>query len=390
MNKLFINPFFCYSLAFLISLSLYQFKFSDIYPELSTSILVFLLATILISLLFSVLFNILFDKKRATLNRLFTKRNSYTISFFITIGFVLEFIYSGNIPLLWTILGLPFNYKEFGIPTFHVFLLPYSSAFVILSFYRYLCNKGNRYNLFSMLYVICLISLIVNRATLMVIIVSMILIYSYKKFSYRKIIPLSLLIIIIIYIFGFIGNKRMISQGYENEFAVLDVAVASSNFRESLIPNEFFWGYLYSTVSIANLENQIYLYSEKSVGDSLDVIAYDVLPDFISKRLVSEDKKILFKPDLIKEELTTSTIYGRAMKINGYVGAIILYIYMCVFIFLSVILSPKEYVLPVCSIISTICALSIFSNMIVFSGVILQIFLIILLGVRTKQNINFI
>lgn len=390
MNKLFINPFFCYSFAFLISLSLYQLNWSDIYPELSTSILLFLLVTILISLLLSVLFNILFDKKITTLNRLFTKRNSYAISFFITIGFLLEFVYSGNIPLLWAILGFPFNYKEFGIPTFHVFLLPYASAFVILSFYRYLCNKDNRYNLFSMLYVMFLISLIVNRAALMVIILSMILIYSYKKFSYRKIIALSLFMLVIIYIFGVIGNKRMISQGYENEFAVLDVAVASSNFRESLIPNEFFWGYLYSTVSIANLENQIYLYSEKSVGDSLDVVAYDVMPDFISKRLISEDKQILFKPELIKDELTTSTIYGRAIKINGYTGAVILYAYMCIFIFLSVILSPREYILPVCSIVSTMCALSIFSNMIVFSGVILQIFLIILLGIRTKQNINFI
>lgn len=390
MNKLFINPFFCYSFAFLISLSLYQLNWSDIYPELSTGILLFLLVTILISLLLSVLFNILFDKKITTLNRLFTKRNSYAISFFITIGFLLEFVYSGNIPLLWAILGFPFNYKEFGIPTFHVFLLPYASAFVILSFYRYLCNKDNRYNLFSMLYVMFLISLIVNRAALMVIILSMILIYSYKKFSYRKIIALSLFMLVIIYIFGVIGNKRMISQGYENEFAVLDVAVASSNFRESLIPNEFFWGYLYSTVSIANLENQIYLYSEKSVGDSLDVVAYDVMPDFISKRLISEDKQILFKPELIKDELTTSTIYGRAIKINGYTGAVILYAYMCIFIFLSVILSPREYILPVCSIVSTMCALSIFSNMIVFSGVILQIFLIILLGIRTKQNINFI
>lgn len=390
MNKLFINPFFCYSFAFLISLSLYQLNWSDIYPELSTGILLFLLVTILISLLLSVLFNILFDKKITTLNRLFTKRNSYAISFFITIGFLLEFVYSGNIPLLWAILGFPFNYKEFGIPTFHVFLLPYASAFVILSFYRYLCNKDNRYNLFSMLYVMFLISLIVNRAALMVIILSMILIYSYKKFSYRKIIALSLFMLVIIYIFGVIGNKRMISQGYENEFAVLDVAVAASNFRESLIPNEFFWGYLYSTVSIANLENQIYLYSEKSVGDSLDVVAYDVMPDFISKRLISEDKQILFKPELIKDELTTSTIYGRAIKINGYTGAVILYAYMCIFIFLSVILSPREYILPVCSIVSTMCALSIFSNMIVFSGVILQIFLIILLGIRTKQNINFI
>lgn len=390
MNKLFVNPFFCYSFAFLISLSLYDLRWSDIYPELSITTLLFLSSSILISFLLGILFNSLFDKKSVEFNRKFTKFNSYSIVFFIAIGFLLEFIYSKNVPLIWGLLGWQFNYKEFGIPTFHVFLLPYSSAFVILSFYRYICNKNNRYHLVSMLFIMFLISLIVNRAALMVIIFSIILIYCYKRFSRKKVVPILFLITTIIYAFGFIGNKRMISQGYENEYAVLDVAMASSSFKESLIPNEFFWGYLYSTVSIANLENQLYLYADKPLGDSFDILAYDILPDFISKRVVSENKQELFKPDLIKEELTTSTIYGRAIKIDGYIGGAILYLYMCLLVFLSFIFSPREYTIPVCSIFSIICALSIFSNMVVFSGVILQVFLMILLGFRTKQNINFI
>lgn len=48
------------------------------------------------------------------------------------------------------------NYKEFGIPSFHVFLLPYTSIFSIVSFYRFLENNkkifSNFRNIFDISY----------------------------------------------------------------------------------------------------------------------------------------------------------------------------------------------------------------------------------------------
>ena len=202
MNRMLINPFFMYSLSFSISLILYELRWSSLYPELSENLFLFLLSTIIISLVFSVLLNSFVKIK--CYNTLITKRNNTYILIFITIGFLSEFIYSRGVPLFSVLLGYEMNYKEFGIPSFHVFLLPYTSIFSIVSFYRFLENNKKKYFLISVIYSIFLISLVMNRGALLIILFSIGLILIHKKLSLKVSIFMLLSGVVTIYMLSLI------------------------------------------------------------------------------------------------------------------------------------------------------------------------------------------
>lgn len=389
MRKLFINPLFLYGVSFLISLSLYELRWSDLYPDLSDELFYFLLSTVFISLILSFVLNFFIKEKKYDVN--ITQRNSYIICFFISLGFIAEYIYARQIPIISVLFGSEMNYKEFGIPTFHVFLLPYASVFTIISTFRFIENKKKRYFLYSAVYTFILIGTIMNRGALIIILAAIGIIILYKNFSLKYIVILSIFGLAILYGFGVLGNKRMIASGYQDELAVLSVASASNEFKENWVPNEFFWGYLYSTVSIANLQNQVNSYHiDGEKGKLSDILMLEIFPDFISKRLYSDDEVDVFKPDLIKEELTTYTIYGRAIKIFGITGSIILYLWLLIFCFFSSILSPTNYRIPIMALLSIIIALSIFANMLVFSGALLQVLLAIVLLTISSRRISLL
>ncbi|WP_439294092.1 O-antigen polymerase [Lonepinella sp. BR2882] len=378
MRKIFINPFMIYAISFSIAILLYHLGWSNLYLPLSDDFLLFILFTIFFSVFLGVFIHFLIKDKKENVD--ISRKNVRIICFFILVINCAEFLYSKQIPLLSVLLGSELDYKEFGIPSFHVFVLPYTSAFAVLSYYRFIYNKNRRYYFIAFLFSCMFLLLIMNRGAFLIVVMSAFLMSLYKNYSVKLIFKIFVLGLVILYSFGVLGNKRMLSSGYQDELAVLAVAEASDEFRSNFVPNEYFWGYLYSTVSIANLDNQIKLYSEKNgVGDFFELVALDVLPDFISKRILSEDRKMELKPDLIKEELTTSTMFGQAVKIQGVFGAVCVFIWFSIFCFFTTILSSNQYRIPILSLLSILGFFSIFSNMLVFSGLLLQVFLILFL-----------
>ena len=224
-----------------------------------------------------------------------------------------------------------------------------------------------------------------NRGALLIILFSIGLILIHKKLSLKVSIFMLLSGVVTIYMFGFLGNKRMLSSGYQDELAILNIAEATDEFKDNIVPNEFFWGYLYSTISIANLENQDSSY-EIDENKIVNIFLLESLPDFLSKRIYSEDELDKFKPILIKNELTTSTLYGRASYINGILGMVEVYIIYISFCLFCILLSPKNYKIVILSVLCVISSLSIFANMLVFSGTSLQIILAILfLSISSKR-----
>lgn len=310
------------------------------------------------------------------------------------LGFVAEFIYSKDIPLFSVILGKDSFYQKFGIQTFHVILLPYASAFSIISFYRYLISPKifprRKIYLFSNVYIIFLMLLIMNRAAVLIILMVMGLLLFYMKASLKKLIVIGICGLIFMYGFGYIGNKRMMSSGYQGELIILDIGDASKEFRDSKIPKEYFWGYLYSTISLSNLNEEFRKYEAHSIGNISDVFVLDILPDFVSKRVVSAEQNKYLSPDLIKEELTTTTMYGQSIKLFGVIGMLIVFVWFIVFNFLAIICVRKKYLLPLIGVLCVISGLSIFNNMLVFSGTFLQVIWIIVLPYFSIKKIKLI
>src|SRR6478609_9246852 len=135
-----VSPYFCYAFSFSIAIVFYLLGWSKLYPHLSVALLLFLLSTIIA--------NILLGWKITKAQSIEFKRiifSKASVPFLIT-GFIyalwtLDFLYEGGIPLAKILLNQPYNYRLFGIPSLHVFIVTFSSFFTILLFHAYLSSR---------------------------------------------------------------------------------------------------------------------------------------------------------------------------------------------------------------------------------------------------------
>jgi len=96
------NPFFVYILGFSTSLLVYQLGWSNIFPKISFGLLLFLLLTFLYSFLVGCY---VYEKKIVVYQEIPCDKNISIIVLFIVIGFLSEFIYFKQIPLLSILMG---------------------------------------------------------------------------------------------------------------------------------------------------------------------------------------------------------------------------------------------------------------------------------------------
>ncbi|WP_325086984.1 O-antigen polymerase [Acinetobacter johnsonii] len=372
MSKYILNPFFYYIFIFLFILFLYLLRWSYLQPLLTFNLVIFFFVTFLISALGSIVFQNFFHNDIFLSN---SGSNKFVI-FFIFLGAVAELGYQGAIPLIEILKGANYDYTGFGIPTFHVFFLPYISAVGVLSFYGYLVEK-NKSKLYIFLFSILFSILIVNRGALIFSFISSILIYlKYKGgISLKKICFTSIAMLVVLYLFGVIGNYRMVSSGYQSQDVIISLGQATPEFYNSSVPNEFFWSYLYIVTPLANLQHQVNNIPVNT--DYIDVIKYHLLIDFLQKRIFPDEEKKLY---LIADEFNVSTMYGEIVQKSGFIGLYIIFFWFLICIFLIAIITPLKYRSPVFALLCSIAILTCFTNVITFSGFILQPILLSILG----------
>lgn len=121
-----INPFFWYSIIWLIVLILYNLDYSELYEPLHQGLFVFILSTILIAFAIGIIFQRHFKKIQRVNIRYKTKYLSVCL---IVVLFIIEFIYCGYIPFF-----NPRGYYDFGIPTIHVICVTYAVYIYICIF----------------------------------------------------------------------------------------------------------------------------------------------------------------------------------------------------------------------------------------------------------------
>jgi hypothetical protein len=331
---------------------------------------------------------IFIKQKIITFNKIKYKKKLELVTYGILAGYLLEFIYHRNFPLLAMFTNTQLSYTEFGIPTFHVLLVTFNSFFSLYLF-QIILSDSQRRKISIILFLLTLVPsiLILNRGMLLIILMSCVFVYLVKnqsKITFNKIAGLMVLAIIGLYLFGVLGNMR-VNNSYQTNTSLLDnslflqIGGATDEFKESVIPKEFFWGYIYLASPLANLQETIDNFTfEKDVNlyDSFVFTITQTLPDFISKRLVPLYNMVIPPGYQITPELNVSTAFAQPFVLLGWVGISLYTLFAFLFAFFYILLLKRlnsEFLIIGVAIMNSIFVFTTFSNMFSFTGLSFQL-----------------
>lgn len=388
MTKILVNPFFVYTLSFTIVLLVYSLGWSELYPHLSLPLLLFLICTFVISSVAGVFVQFL---NRIEYKAVPWSNRAKTVLYLLWIGYFLEFLYNGGIPLLIVLSGESHNYVQFGIPTFHVLQVTLN-GFVSVYIFHQLISNFSKARLFYFALSITPAILIVNRAMFLMIMTSCLFVYilSLRKLSVKNIGYLTITVLLFLYLFGIMGNLRQTGGQTTSSEYILMTSKASNEFKKSVIPKEYIWAYLYISSPLANLQSTIERAPETSQLWS-SFFNYALLPDFISKRTGSFLDIPNYDVPRIVPWLTVSTFYAKSYVFLGWLGIIFMFLFFMTTTFLYVFLLRKrsKYYVTGLAILSTLVLYNTFDNMYAFTGLNFQLIYPLIFGYLKMPNLTF-
>jgi hypothetical protein len=356
----FWNPFTTYCGACVLVVLIYSLDFSSLYPDLSTDMAIFLAFSVISAgICLGLMYSIPLHKEPIT----FRGGREWMLAGFFLASYTAEFAYSGGVPLLNGLSGLRSNYMDFGIPTFHVFLVGTSAFFSVYWWDSYLVSGNRRYLLIASISVICSL-LMLSRGGALINIFAFVFAYGNRKGLRRKAVLLCGLAIAIVLGFGYLGEARLSSQGAN---LILSIGGANEKFLSSKLPDSTFWFYIYTSSPLANFQ-----YTE--LNRTSDVIQWigvvaDALPDFISKYFISPEKADAIGTMRIVYGLTVGTAYARPLLTLGWLGPYALHLLFLTFSICAMRFSRgSRYYAAVLALLCAQGGLMFFDNMLVFAG----------------------
>jgi hypothetical protein len=375
------NPFLVYIATFGAALGIYQLNWSNIYPPLSGDFLLFFGCTFLSALLLAVLVAPAIRQTKDYQPGLLPR---YT-GLFIIATFAAEVALAGGIPLLFITRGANFYAHEAGATHLHLFV--FWSVFSTIRFADYLYS-GRRLYLLEAALPIIFYGLLVYRGPALICMLSWVFVFVIKhggiKPKYGLVLAIGGLLALLVN--GLIGDVR--SPGQER------IGAPSAAFRNSGVPQTFFWSYLYATVPIANFQLSVDKLL-KEQGTVAEFIASDLLPDTVSKRilpllsdriatgqgnLVSRDQLYSWEQPQVAAGLNISSIFGRSYGFFGWLGPVTLFVVLTIFIITYLILIPKSpYRVPALALLNTLVVFCLFNNMIASAAMLPQLIVVLLL-----------
>ncbi|WP_044339933.1 hypothetical protein [Rossellomorea aquimaris] len=389
-----LNPFYVYNLSFSFVIIIYLLGWSELFPKLSIGTILFFISTILLNLLLGRLFNRrikIVEKNDLTNSKIYT-----LITLMVICGYILEFVITKNIPLLSVVLSIPNNYKDFGVPVFHVLLLTFNCFYATYIFQVYLANKSKKY-LIEFILLSSLPLLIFNRGAFLFIVVSctfIFLIKRNKRISKSLLIKLLLLIFTFSILFGVLGNLRLNNSVSHivkvDKFSTelfLDIGGANEEFRNSIIPKPLFWVYIYTASPLANFQKTINESSTKSfeINEIDNFFISEVLIDSIGKRLIESYNLPEEKISQIAPSLTVGTVYAKSFIYLNWLGPVLIYILFILFVFsMTTFLKNNTFTLTGLSLLNTLAIFNTFDNMFSFTGFSFQFFYFVMFSLFFK------
>jgi len=390
--QFFKNPFYIYAFSFLFIILIYMLRWSDLYPNLSLWLFIF----ILISSIISFVLGAIIDKYRPIRYKLIDKKIKSLTKTIILIYllYTLEFINNKGIPLVLILNTDSYDYTNFGIKTLHPILTTFTSFYTVYVFHIILSKKTQKKTLIIYLILLLIIPILIyNRGMFLINLMSFLFVFlmSIKKIKTKIKFYLIISFITILYLFGVLGNYRMVGNSSNEYF--LKVSKAKESFINSLIPKEFMWAYIYVSSPLGNLQNTI----EKNPAINYrfkDFIFTETLPDFLSKRIsILVNAKRVDKINRLTTFLTVGTVYSRSYILLGWFGVLLMFIIIMLITFFYIIILPKksEYYVTGIGILCTFMFFNTFTNMIYFSGISFQLvypLLFSFINIRPKLKIK--
>ena len=378
------NPYAIFAISWSICLLLYSFGWAGIYPRLSWELSLFLITLIALFAITSFGFN---------------KIRTAIVS--IKPGYINHKLLLSVITFLWLITfissGVPFltglRDDDFGIPVVKNILTSLNNFSSVYFFYLFLNTKRKRFILYS-IYCLSFYILAISRGNIMMSLMTMFFLSINIKssiFKLKKAVLVSVIVLVILYLFGVAGNIRSIKalsdtdakfdQSYNSE-VILQIGDASESFKNSFIPNEYFWSYAYFTSPLSNLQfninNGVPPLTFKGVNS---LFRNEILIDAISTKLNAAFNLEHIMPDQVVDGLAVSTTLAGSYVDAGWIGMII---FMCFFwsfpIFYMFFITNKPLGVIGISTLCTIYFFSVFDNMYILTGLTMQLIYPLLLG----------
>lgn len=361
-----LNYFYLYSIVWSIILFLHSLRWSDICKPMDIRLSFFFISTILFSLIFGYVKKEMFYFRK--LEDLPKNAGRSTSIFLMLVIF--EFLYAKQIPLCAILSGSAGYTQTFsGIPTYHVLLVCFGKFYTQYLLYLFLSFPKHK-EFIIQYFLILLFSEILwfSRMGVMICLfmsACMIISAYRKKIKIKHVVFIFVSCILIIYLFGVIGNIR---SGYNATNNHMISQFASINHRwPSWLPKEFIWGYSYCIAPIANLNYNIS--ANLSTGDLIGMVSV-FIPDFIAKRVLPQYSGITH----LKSASTTMTViagYGNAYEYGGFLGMIIFYLWSMfgLYIVMRIFLKKQRFFIPGLAMAASIIVFMIYTNTFWFSAV---------------------
>ncbi len=372
-----INPHSSYVLSFTVAMLAYALGWSDLFPPLSVQLLLFLLLTIILHMAFSYHWKQNIIVFKSSDNSFF---NPVIITLLICALWTADFIYEGGVPLIKILFKQPYNYRLFGVPSLHVFTVTFSSFFTVYLFTLFVSSRQRIY-LYLYLVNIVFAILIYNRGMFIFNIVSTAFVYflSSPFLTWKRVSFLFTIFFLVVFLFGLMGSLRVSFEAkrkYDSNI-FLNIGKASANFRESWIPKDFFWGYVYLSSPVANLQQNINTFDVPpfSISRMVQHLHNEMLFDFISKRINrilgmerERENTIPGRP------FNVSTVYSRSFSYQGWTGMFMIGAFVLTLPLLYAKMLPlTRYNLTGIAILNTMYLFLFFDNTIRFTGLGFQL-----------------
>lgn len=386
-----LNPFSIFFIIILGILLTYSLSWSTFNEPLTVPMMLFLTFILITLLLFSKIFNRTFPE--GTFVKRSFRINLIPWTLLAILSMAAEFVYEKAIPIIEIlVLKSGYEYTSFGgIPGFHVFAVTFVSFLGLYCWQLFLEEKRWYLLLLSVLFVSFPIMLF-NRGGFIMNLSSMFFIFLlHKRTMVIKLKYLSafvLVLILLLYAFGIFGNIRSDSENAAKDITdssfILRVGQATEEFKNSPVPDPFFWAYLYASTPIANLQ---YMTENIEPSNNLTLfITQTVFPDFIGKRVEEKIGRTVQQDQRRSPVFNVSTMFISSFKTLGFLGMLLTYFYFIFFVFLYSYMMKHMHTTKIIgiAILCTIAIFNMFDNMLVFSGLSFQLVYPILFWIYKK------
>ena len=320
VTKKILNPIFIFVGTWLAIIVLYQFELSNWqYNLIDDSYITFIINIMAFTISYLLVY--IFKRKKMIQNNEKKDDKNVIVDFnfikkmfiFWIIIEIIETIYSGGIPIIWKLVGSSKTYASYGIPTVHGLMNSISLIIMLLSYYLYLKENRKNKKLLLIIGTIILFDLmIITRQVIVSALIELFVIYIF----FNKKIPVYKLLIIVSFLvsgFGLIGNIRTGSDNF-----IYVSSFKNENINKFLIG--FYWVYMYFTMSIANINNAIYLGINQY---GLYPIMKNYLPTVFSN-IIFENSNIIIPNYLVTKAFNVSGYFINFYLAFGNLGVLII------------------------------------------------------------------